>query len=201
MNYSLYGTRDAARNWEEHYGEVLVSLGFRQGKSSPCIFYHPTRDIQTVVHGDDFTSLAEECHLKWMSAELSKQFSIKDRGILGPDEGDLKEIRLLNRIIAWEPDGIRYEADQRHAEVLVNSLNLQEGKGAPTPGLQESSRDSEEMEDVELDRSDTSAYRASAARCNFLGLDRPDIQYAAKEVSRYMSKPMQSNIKLSLIHI
>ena len=26
-------------------------------------------------------------------------------------------------------------------------------------------------------------YRAAAARCNFLGLDRPDIQYAAKEVS------------------
>ena len=38
LHFSLYGTRDAARNWEEHYGNVLVELGFTQGKSSPCIF-------------------------------------------------------------------------------------------------------------------------------------------------------------------
>lgn len=32
-------------------------------------------------------------------------------------------------------------------------------------------------------------YRAMVARCNFLGCDRPDIQYAAKEASRWMSAP------------
>ncbi len=44
-------------------------------------------------------------------------------------------------------------------------------------------------EPVELDSVNTKLYRACAARCNFLGLDRPDVQYAAKEVSRGMSKP------------
>ena len=60
LNYSLYGTRDAASNWEAHYTSVLLSLGFRQGLTSPCVFYHVERDIQTVVHGDDFTTLAVE---------------------------------------------------------------------------------------------------------------------------------------------
>ena len=32
-------------------------------------------------------------------------------------------------------------------------------------------------------------YRAAAARCNFLAIDRPDIQYSAKEASKYMSAP------------
>ena len=32
------------------------------------------------------------------------------RGIMGPDKGDIKEIRLLNRIITWQDDGIRFEA-------------------------------------------------------------------------------------------
>ena len=31
FNYSLYGTRDAAKNWESHYASVLVGLCFKQG--------------------------------------------------------------------------------------------------------------------------------------------------------------------------
>ena len=37
---SLQGTRDAAMNWEAAYSKVLKDIGFRTGKSSPCIFYH-----------------------------------------------------------------------------------------------------------------------------------------------------------------
>ena len=32
-------------------GQVLVSLGVKQGVSSPCRCYHEKRDISTVVHG------------------------------------------------------------------------------------------------------------------------------------------------------
>ena len=32
-----------------------------------------------------------------------------------------------------------------------------------------------------------------AARCNYLSLDRPDIQYASKEVCRWMSDPNWSD--------
>ena len=42
---------------------------------------------------------------------------------------------------------------------------------------------------MKLGGSLATAYRAGAARCNFLGLDRPDVQYAAKEVSRGMASP------------
>ena len=115
LNFSLYGTRDAASNWEECYAEFLISIGFKQGLSSPCVFFHPVREISTVVHGDDFTSLATESNLRWLTKQLESRFLIKDRGILGPGKQDIKEIRLLNRIIAWESDHIRFEADQRHA--------------------------------------------------------------------------------------
>ena len=100
-----------------------------------CVFYHPVREISTVVHGDDFTSLACASDLLWFKEQLLKRFLIKDRGILGPDKHDLKEIRLLNRIIAWEDSGIRYEADQRHAEILIKALGLENAKEVDTPGL------------------------------------------------------------------
>ena len=101
------------------------------------MFYHPKRCISTVVHGDDFTSLAVESDLLWLRDSLKKVFLIKDRGILGPESHDLKEIRLLNRIIAWEPEGIRYEADQRHSEILVSEFELDSAKGVDTPGTVE----------------------------------------------------------------
>lgn len=196
LNNSLYGTRGAASNWEDHYSKVLVALGFRRGLSSPCLFFHEACNIETVVHGDDFTSLGPHRELKWFAHALSKYLSIKERGILGPEVNDMKEIRILNRIVAWEPDGIRYEADQRHAEVLVKALNLQDAKGVETPGTQMSVDAAMQAREqgTPLSNAEATAYRACAARCNCLGLDRPDIQYAAKEISRYMSKPQEEDI-------
>ena len=195
LNYSLYGTRDAANNWEECYSQALVELGFRQGLSSPCVFYHPGRDISTVVHGDDFTSLALESELKWLRDALQQKFLIKDRGILGPDPHDLKEIRLLNRVIGWTESCIRYEADQRHAEILIREFDLTSAKGVDTPSsLDHRICNDEEDNSAPLDPQYVTKYRAAAARCNFLGLDRPDIQFAAKEVSRGMAKPTERDL-------
>ena len=114
---------------------------------------------------------------------------------MGPDPGDLKEIRLLNRIIGWEQEGIRFEADQRHAEIMTKTLQLEHANGVDTPGTSAAKASEEEEEDEELPHNEIKPYRGCAARCNFLGLDRPDIQYAAKEVSRAMAKPYQSNVK------
>ena len=50
----LYGTRDAAQGWEDTYSSAMKALGFRRGKSNPCVFHHPERDVRCVVHGDDF---------------------------------------------------------------------------------------------------------------------------------------------------
>ena len=44
LELSMYGTRDAAQNWEEERAEMLIGLGFKQGKYTPCAFYHPERD-------------------------------------------------------------------------------------------------------------------------------------------------------------
>ena len=35
---SMYGTRQAAANWEAFYGEVLKDAGFLQVTSNPCLF-------------------------------------------------------------------------------------------------------------------------------------------------------------------
>ena len=47
-------------------------------------------------------------------------------------------------------------------------------------------------DDQELDKALHTAFRASAARANYLAADRPDAQFSAKEVCRWMSSPTAS---------
>ena len=101
----------------------------------------------------------------------------------------------MNIIIAWESDHIRFEADQRLRDILCEMFGVAGSKGAITPGSNEFKVEPEdESLDENLDGSMATAYRAGAARCNFLGLDRPDVQYAAKEVSRGMASPTVGDV-------
>ena len=58
LRVSLYGTRDAAANWEAAYAKFLTEHGFARGVASPCSFCCKERGIRVVVHGDDFLSIA-----------------------------------------------------------------------------------------------------------------------------------------------
>ena len=74
---SLYGTRDAAQNWEACYVEFMESIGFTRGKASPCTFLHKEKELRCVVHGDDFTILGEDEDLDWHENKIKDRFSIK----------------------------------------------------------------------------------------------------------------------------
>jgi hypothetical protein len=68
----------------------MVSNGFAQGESSPCVFYRSKRDIRVVVHGDDFAALGEEQDIKWFEDMMSINFECKLRGRLGNGARDLR---------------------------------------------------------------------------------------------------------------
>ena len=65
LNLSLYGTRDAASNWQEHLSAHLISHGFVRGIGHPSVFHHPTRGLVTLVHGDDYTTAGSASELLW----------------------------------------------------------------------------------------------------------------------------------------
>ena len=121
---AMYGTRDAAQNWEHAYINFLKRAGFVNGVASPCVFHHEERDVRIVVHGDDFTVLGPETQLNWFREEIKRRFEVKFRGRLGPEDKDEKAIRILNRVVTWTTEGIEYEADQRHAEIIIEHLGL-----------------------------------------------------------------------------
>ena len=111
LNFSMYGTRDAAQNWFDEYSQQLVSIGFVQGAATPCIFHHKEKGIRTFVHGDDYDSTGKVESLLWMKGQLEKRYQIRTQ-VLGNGEGQVKEVKIFNRIITWDQcKGIMYEAD------------------------------------------------------------------------------------------
>ena len=116
---ALYGTRDAAQNWEHAYVDFLETAGFTVGRASPCMFWNSARDLRAVVHGDDFTVLGPAEQLDWFRKQIAQRFEVKFRGRLGPDAHDDKSIRILNRVVHCGANCLEYEADQRHAEIIA----------------------------------------------------------------------------------
>ena len=190
---SLYGTRDAATNWAAAYTSVMENMGFIAGHSNPCLFKHKTKNIVTLVHGDDFLTAGSDDDLTWMHTEIAKKLEVKT-GRLGPKPGE-EQLKFLNRIISWEKGGIRYEADPRHQEIVREIMQCDHMKPVSTPGEkgQEECRDEDERTNPQLEGAEATCYRAVVARLNFLAQDRADLQYSVKEVSRWMSKPRRND--------
>ena len=69
-------------------------------------------------------------------------------------------------------------------------------KGVVTPGVSAT----EGGQTGEIWVGGESLFRAVAARGNYLGQDRMDMQFAAKEISRFMSKPEEKCKENSQIH-
>ena len=82
-------------------------------------------------------------------------------------------MKILNRIVEWTPEGIYYEGDQRHVEICMAELGIdQESRSVTTPY---DKSDKLSGEEEYLDSSTATRYRGMVARMNFLAQDRSDI--------------------------
>ena len=99
----------------------------------------------------------------------------------------------------WTSEGLEYEADQRHAEIIVKEMGLETSSGVNTPGTR-SPADArvhcgpgKQTDPKELSAEMSTKYRQLGARANYLATDRGDISFAAKEICRDMSAPTEAS--------
>ena len=134
----MYGTRDAAANFQKEVKRFMETQGFKVSRYCPCTFWHPQRRLRVLVHGDDFVSSGSLDGLLWFKEQLSSRFEIKTKliGVPRRDAGGLEvrpEGRILNRIVRWTSSGFEYEADLRHADLIIKELGLEEAKEVSLP--------------------------------------------------------------------
>ena len=185
LKYTLYGMRQAARNWEVEYSKTLADAGFVIGRANGSTFYHKERDVRMVVHGDDFVITGREEDLKWTEDVLRRKYPLKMRGLLGPEPTDMKEATILNRCIRWNNDGVTLEADPEHVKKMLEVTRMADCTSTTVPATKEEVTG----EEVLLEGPQRKAYRSAVARANYLSQDRPDIRFATKELCRRMADP------------
>ena len=109
LRYSLYGTRDAAQNWEEDLASTLSGLGLTRGSACSCVWRGRIMGVAT-VHGDDITIGGQRTAVEFLTKMISKKYEIRKQ-VRGGDPHLEKSGRKLNRVIEWDRDGITIEAE------------------------------------------------------------------------------------------
>ena len=113
---------------------------------------------------------------------------------------DVTEDRTLSRTVRWvkPPHGsgrerIEYEADPRHAELMIHQLGLScSSLSVSTPS--EKSKPGVDLCTV-LNNADHTLYRSATMRLCYLALDRADLQFPSKELAHWMQAPTVGNLE------
>ena len=183
----LYRARRAAAGWEEEYAGKLEGEGFRRVKGAPTVFFNAKTAVRLVVHGGDFTCSGTKKDLEKIKGKLREWYDIKDRGALGGEKDEIKEVTILGRTVGWTAEGLEYEADAAHRRRIMEAESVEEdSKAAPSPAVKEDNGKAE-LDEMDFVADEHRRFRSEGATLNDLGQDRSDIQYALKEVCQGMS--------------
>ena len=100
----LYGTHDAAKEWQKTLSRHLHDIGFVPGRGHPAVSNHPERDMRVLVHGDDYLTSGHVGDLDCMKRKLEDQKEIQTQRIRD-GIGRTPEGKILNRIVWWIKNG------------------------------------------------------------------------------------------------
>ena len=188
---TLYGTRDAANQWDEFANDKVAALGFDIGLSSPCLYKHQTEAAIGWRHGDDLAFAGEPKFLEEIYVGLSKDMVLKKRALLGFERGDDKHITILNRLVDMEVingvQTITYEPDPRHVDLVIKHMSMigSKVKSVSTPG----EKRGDYHDQTSLDKAQATMYRSCTMRIAYLSADLPHLQHSSNRMARGMSSP------------
>ena len=77
-----------------------------------------------VVHGDDFVWEGIDEDLDWVRKVLEDKYELKNRGRLGFGPNDVRKIDMLGRVIELTHEGIAWQGDPRHFDLLQEYFGM-----------------------------------------------------------------------------
>ena len=194
LKKAMYGTRQAPLMRNQKVQETMKSLGFKASARVPSLYNHPVTHVTVIAHVDDFLCCGPYHGLLSLRKGLEEKFEIKT-AILGDAEDEVSEATFLGRRIRVTTEGVEYSGDPKYADELIREWGLEKGSEVKMPGSHHEDGKIESGDDTALCAADATRYRRAAARINYIALDRGDIAYAAKEISRRMSCPRVRDVE------
>ncbi|KAK6118164.1 hypothetical protein DH2020_048065 [Rehmannia glutinosa] len=183
LTKSLYGLKQASRQWFHKLTSCLIDYGFCQSKSDSSFFIKSSSTSLTVlcVYVDDIilagNNLKEIQHIK---SHLDATFTIKDLGtlkyILGIEVArTTKGIALCQRKYALDIlTETGYLGCKPSNTPMEAKIELSNTSGTPLP--------------------DPSIYRRLVGRLLYLTITRPELSYSIHALSQFMSNPRSTHL-------
>lgn len=184
---SLYGLKQASRQWHAHLTRCLLVLGFLQCLADACVFrlMEEGRVVMIIViHVDDIFAVGEKQRCDQFGRDLNEMVPVKNLG----------ELRWYSACF-YERDverGLLKISQQTYAEELAAEYGVEWGKSVPLPA---SVKLTEFDEDEECDF----PFRELVGSLMWLATQtRPDIANAVRAVARYCASPKTVHWKAAL---
>lgn len=175
---SLYGLKQASREWNHVFCAALQEFGFQQSVHDNCLFTKSTNTsfLALIVYVDDIliTGTFEE-EIVDLKAFLNTKFSIKDlchaRYFLGMEIARGSTGTFLNQ--------------QKYIPDTIAKARLSDCKPAftPLPACIKFSHDQGDLFE------DPERYRRTIGRLLYVNLTRPDICFAVQQLSQFVGNP------------
>jgi hypothetical protein len=183
---SLYGLKQAARDWNLLCKSELKRLGFVQSLADPCLFTHSEKRITLLVYVDDIAAAAKDnSSLAWFYDNFRKRFNTKDLG-------EISKI-LGMRVTRNRPQRELFIDQEQYLTKVLHRLGLptessSTGKPRPTPvsgkyEKLETAKDNEE-------RGDKTKYQQDIGSIMYaMVYSRPDIAFHIGQLSQQLRDP------------
>lgn len=176
---SLYGLKQASRNWNKEFVSFLTTMGFIATEEDACVYVKKDKKDVTIVclYVDDglVRSTSKSLVTSFMIS-LKKRFSVTAHEPKVYVGMELKRDRK-NRTIAMNQQG--------YIRTVVDRFGLRDASTVTTP-LEANVK----LEPVDGDVDKECPYREAVGCLNYLSLIiRPDITFAVNSLARYSAAP------------
>ncbi|XP_017974449.1 PREDICTED: uncharacterized mitochondrial protein AtMg00810-like [Theobroma cacao] len=179
LQKSLYGLKQAYRQWNAKFTEILMQFGFLQSRSDYSLFTRTTADgsfVALLVYVDDIlvasSSMQSENEVKQF---LKSKFKLKDLGA---------RKYFLGIEVARSEKGILL-CQRKYALDLIEEHGLLGAKPTSTP-IDYSHKLTIASDDDLL--TDSSNYRQLIGKLLYLTFTGPDIMYGVQVLSQFMDR-------------
>ncbi|KAH9684825.1 retrovirus-related pol polyprotein from transposon RE2 [Citrus sinensis] len=187
LNKSIYGLKQASRNWFSKFSATIQQAGFRQSKADYSLFVKTNAKFSTfvLVYVDDIIVAGNDAaEVSRIKDFLAQKFYIKALGKLK---------YFLGIEVARSSRGI-FLSQRKYTLDILKDAGLLAGRVSHFPMEQQlrlSSTDGDLL-------SNPSSYRRLVGRLIYLTVTRPDIVFAVHVLSRFMHEPRTTHMDAAI---
>jgi hypothetical protein len=178
LNKSLYGTKQAPRQWRKHLVSTLGQLGFSSSPLDESLFYDNDRSVMLHMHVDDGFLVGND-RMKVLKVlddiQLHYKIKIKER----PSQH-------LGYTLNWKEDGSVHVNQADFTQKILQDFCMDESNPVKAPAP----TNLHQIVASESPLFHQKTYQKALGMLNYLALHtRPDITFATNLLSQFTSKP------------